>query len=124
MAGGLARGASAPVAQVGQILILPALAYLLIVVPGWAAQLIQAVLLCVAFTLPIIGFSLREYVVVHQLLAPAAGSTIYGRLAESADCATLKLPPYERAVCPPRALAIRLGPCSSCTARHLPITRT
>ena len=49
--------------------------------------------------------------VAHQFsLAPAAGSTIYGRLAESADCATLKLPAYERAVCPPRALAIRLGP--------------
>ena len=98
-------------AQVGQILILPALVYLLIVVPGWRRKLIQAVLLCVAFALPIIGFSLREYVVTHQFsLAPAAGSTIYGRLAESADCATLKLPRYERAVCPPRALAIRLGP--------------
>jgi hypothetical protein len=111
VAGGLALGASAPVAQVGQILILPALVYLLIVVPGWRRKLIQAVLLCAAFALPIIGFSLREYVVTHQFsLAPAAGSTIYGRLAESADCATLKLPPYERAVCPPRALAIRLGP--------------
>ena len=111
VAGGLALGASAPIAQVGQILILPALVYLLIVVPGWRRKLIQAVLLCVAFALPIIGFSLREYVVTHQFsLAPAAGSTIYGRLAESADCATLKLPPYEQALCPPRALAIRLGP--------------
>ena len=110
-AGGLALGASAPMAQVGQILILPALVYVLIVVPGWRRKPIQAVLLCAAFALPIIGFSLREYVVTHQFsLAPAAGSTIYGRLAESADCATLKLPPYERPVCPPRALAIRLGP--------------
>ena len=110
-AGGLALGASAPVAQVGQILIVPAVVYLLIAVPGWRRKLLRAVLLCVAFVLPIIGFSLREYVVVHQFsLAPAAGSTIYGRLAESADCATLNLPAYERAVCPPRALAIRLGP--------------
>jgi hypothetical protein len=110
-AGGLALGASAPIAQVGQILIVPAVVYLLIVVPGWRRKMLRAVLLCVAFVLPIIGFSLREYVVVHQFsLAPAAGSTIYGRLAESADCATLNLPGYERAVCPPRALAIRLGP--------------
>jgi len=110
-AGGLALGASAPIAQVGQIMIVPALVYLLIVVPGWRRKLFQAVVLCAAFALPIVGFSLREYVVAHQFsLAPAAGSTIYGRLAESADCATLKLPPYERAVCPPRALAIRLGP--------------
>jgi hypothetical protein len=110
-AGGLLLGASAPIAQVGQILILPALIYVLIVVPGWRRKLVQAALLCVAFALPIAGFSLREYVVAHQFsLAPAAGSTIYGRLAESADCATLKVPSYERALCPPRALAIRLGP--------------
>ena len=64
-----------------------------------------------AFAVPIAAFSLREYVVnAHFSLAPAAGNTIYGRLAESADCATLKLPSYERALCPPRALAIRLGP--------------
>jgi len=110
-AGGLALGASAPIAQVGQILIVPAVIYLLIVVPGWRRKLLHAVLLCAAFALPIAGFSLREYVAVHQFsLAPAAGSTIYGRLAESADCATLTMPGYERAVCPPRALAIQLGP--------------
>ena len=110
-AGGLALGASAPMAQVGQILIVPAVIYLLIVEPGWPRKLLRAVVLCVAFVLPIAAFSLREYVVAHQFsLAPAAGSTIYGRLAESADCAALKLPSYERAVCPPRALAIRLGP--------------
>ena len=110
-AGGLALGASAPIAQVGQILIVPAVVYLLIVEPGWRRKLLRAVVLCAAFAVPIAGFSLREYVVAHQFsLAPAAGSTIYGRLAESADCAALKLPSYERAVCPPRALAIRLGP--------------
>ena len=110
-AGGLALGASAPIAQVGQILIVPAVVYLLIVEPGWRRKLVRAVVLCAAFAVPIAAFSLREYVVTHQFsLAPAAGSTIYGRLAESADCATLKLPSYERAVCPPRALAIRLGP--------------
>jgi hypothetical protein len=110
-AGGLALGASAPIAQVGQILIVPAVVYLLIVEPGWRRKLLRAVVLCAAFAVPIAGFSLREYVVAHQFsLAPAAGSTIYGRLAESADCAALKLPRYEQAVCPPRALAIRLGP--------------
>jgi hypothetical protein len=110
-AGGLALGASAPIAQVGQILIVPAVVYLLIVEPGWRRKLVRAVVLCAAFAVPIAGFSLREYVVAHQIsLAPAAGSTIYGRLAESADCAALKLPSYERAVCPPRAVAIRLGP--------------
>ena len=54
---------------------------------------------------------MREYLVNGRFsLAPAAGNTIYGRLAESADCATLRLPSYERALCPDRALAVRLGP--------------
>jgi len=111
MAGGLLLGLSAPFAQVGQILILPALAFVLIVVRGWRRKLVQGAALCVAFAIPIVGFSTREYVVNgHFSLAPAAGNTIYGRLAYSADCATLKLPSYERALCPPRALALRLGP--------------
>jgi hypothetical protein len=111
VAGGLALGLSAPFAQVGQILILPALLYAAIVVSGWRRKLVMGAALSVAFALPIVGFSMREYVVNgHFSLAPAAGNTIYGRLAESADCATLKLPSYERALCPSRALALRLGP--------------
>ncbi len=111
VAGGLVLGLSAPFAQVGQILILPALLFVLIVVTGWRRKLILGAALCVAFAIPIAGFSMREYIVNgHFSLAPAAGNTIYGRLAESADCATLKLPSYERALCPSRALAIRLGP--------------
>jgi hypothetical protein len=111
VAGGLLLGLSAPFAQVGQILILPALLFVLIVVTGWRRKLIIGAALCVAFAIPIAGFSTREYIVNgHFSLAPAAGNTIYGRLAESADCATLRLPSYERALCPPRALAIRLGP--------------
>ena len=111
VAGGLVLGLSAPFAQVGQILVLPALLFVLIVVTGWRRKLILGAALCVAFAIPIAGFSMREYIVNgHFSLAPAAGNTIYGRLAESADCATLKLPSYERALCPSRALAIRLGP--------------
>ena len=111
VAGGLLLGLSAPFAQVGQILILPALLFVLIIVTGWRRKLIMGAALCVAFALPIAGFSMREYIVNGRFsLAPAAGNTIYGRLAESADCATLKLPSYERALCPNRALAVRLGP--------------
>jgi hypothetical protein len=111
MGGGLALGAAAPIAQVGQILIVPALAFVLISVKGWRRKLAQSAGLCVAFAIPIVAFSAQQYVVAGQFsLAPAAGNTIYGRLAESADCATLKLPSYVQGLCPPRALAITLGP--------------
>src|SRR5437762_794729 len=101
IAGGLALGASATARQVGEILILPALAYLLVAVPGWRRRLTQGAILCAAFALPILAASLRNQFVIHNFgLAPYAGGSIYGRMAAAADCATLKLPPHERALCP------------------------
>jgi len=111
VAGGLMLGLSAPMAQVGQILIVPALAYAVIAVRGWRRKLASGGLLCAAFLLPIVAFSAQQYAANgHFSLAPASGNTIYGRLASSADCAALHLPSYERAVCPSPALARRLGP--------------
>jgi hypothetical protein len=99
--GGLALGASATARQVGEILILPALAYLLAAVPHWRHRLTQGAILCAAFALPILAASYRNHVAIHNFgLAPYAGGSIYGRMAAAADCATLNLPPYERALCP------------------------
>ncbi len=110
IAAGLALGASATVRQVGEIFILPALAYALIAVPGWRGKLTKAAALCAAFALPILVISFRNYVTIkHFSLAPYAAGTIYGRAAAAADCATLSLPPYERALCPSPAQQAR-GP--------------
>ena len=99
--GGLFLGASATARQVGEIFILPALAYLLVALPHWRRRLAQGAILCAAFTLPILAASFRNSVVIHNFgLAPYAGGSIYGRMAAAADCATLKLPAYERALCP------------------------
>ena len=110
LAAGLALGASATVRQVGEIFILPALVYVLIAVPGWRARLTKTAALCAAFALPILVISFRNYVEIrHFSLAPYAAGTIYGRAAAAADCATLTLPPYERALCPSPAQQAR-GP--------------
>jgi hypothetical protein len=99
--GGLFLGASATARQVGEIFLLPALAYLLVTLPHWRRRLAQGAILCAAFALPILAASFRNSVVIHNFgLAPYAGGSIYGRMAAAADCATLKLPPYERALCP------------------------
>jgi hypothetical protein len=99
--GGLALGASATARQVGEIFLLPALAYLLVALPGWRHRLTQCAILCAAFALPILAASYRNYVVIHQFsLAPYSSGSIYGRMAAAADCATLKMPSYERALCP------------------------
>ena len=99
--GGLFLGASATARQVGEIFLLPALAYLLVALPHWRRRLAQGAILCAAFALPILAASFRNSVVIHNFgLAPYAGGSIYGRMAAAADCATLKLPAYERALCP------------------------
>ena len=99
--GGLFLGAAVTARQVGEILVLPALAYLLVAIPRWRQRLAQAVILCAAFALPILAASFRNEVAIHNFgLAPYSGGSAYGRMAAVADCATLKLPAYERALCP------------------------
>ena len=107
---GLAFGASATARQVGEILILPALLYVLIAVPGARRRAGQAVLLCATFAFPILFVSYTNYVSIHSFsLAPHASGTIYGRMAVSANCATLQIPSYERPLCPTPQQQ-RLGP--------------
>jgi Dolichyl-phosphate-mannose-protein mannosyltransferase len=110
---GLALGTSATARQIGEIFILPALGYLLIVTPGWRLRLKQAGLLCLAFVLPILAASYRNYAdpQLHSFsLAPYASGSIYGRMAEAANCATLRLPSYERPLCPDATQKLLLGP--------------
>src|ERR1035438_9214924 len=74
--GGLALGASATVAQIGEILIAPAVIFLLVSIPGWRAKLIKGTALLAAFALPIVTVSFRDYVVMQRFaLAPHAAST-------------------------------------------------
>ncbi len=99
--GGLFLGAAVTARQVGEILIVPALAYLLVAIPHWRQRLAQAAILCAAFALPILAASFRNEATIHRFgLAPYSGGSTYGRVAAAADCATLKLPSYERALCP------------------------
>jgi hypothetical protein len=99
--GGLALGASATARQVGEVFILPALVYLLVVLPGWRARLVQGAILCVAFVVPIAAASFGNYLIINRFgLAPYAGGSAYGRMAAAADCQTLVLPSYQRALCP------------------------
>jgi hypothetical protein len=108
--GGVLLGATAPVRQVGEILILPALCYVLAAAGGWRRALGHAGLLCAAFAVPILAYCTAAYVTTgHFWLSHTGVTTTYGRMAAAADCATLRLPASERALCPTpaqRALGI------------------
>jgi hypothetical protein len=108
---GLAFGASAPVRQVGEALILPALIYVLAAARDWRTRLLQGAALCVCFALPIVGYMGYSEVVLHYgfQLSNMGDAYLYGRTAHAADCATLKLPPDEQLLCPTPAQALKFG---------------
>jgi hypothetical protein len=101
IAAGLVLGAAVPVRQVGEILVLPAVCYVLVAARGWRTKITQAAILCAAFAVPFLAYSATSYVVTGSFALSHTGvTTTYGRMAYAADCATLRLTPAERQICP------------------------
>ena len=100
-AGAFLLGGSATVRQVGEILIVPALVGALLATQGWRRRSAYAAVAAAAFAAPIIGYmALAQAVTGHFWLSHSGVTTTYGRMASSADCATLTLPASERPLCP------------------------
>ena len=92
--GGLFLGASATARQVGEIFLLPALAYLLVALPHWRRRLAQGAILCAAFALPILVYcSVALAVTGHFRLSYTGTNEFYGRLALAVNCREVALPP-------------------------------
>jgi hypothetical protein len=108
---GLALGTSAPVRQVGEALILPALIYVVAAARDWRTRLLHGAVLTVCFALPIVGYMGYSKVVLHYgfQMSSMGDAYLYGRAAHAADCATLTLPPDERVLCPTQAQALKFG---------------
>jgi hypothetical protein len=95
-AAGLILGSSATVKQLGELLVLPALLYLLV---AGGRRAVTASALVAAFVLPIWCYCSVSYARTgHFWLARRQPSI--GRLAAAADCATLRLPAAVRPLCP------------------------
>ena len=112
---GLILGSSATVRQVGEILVLPVLIYLLaaaITSTGttWRRAAAQAAAASAAFALPILAYGAGSAALTGQFSLSTSGPTLtYARMAAAADCATLRIPAAERPLCPTRAQQA-LGP--------------
>jgi hypothetical protein len=109
--GGVLLGATATVRQVGEALIVPALAFVLLANSGWRRRLGHGAAITAAFALPILGYMTYSQFGQHQhfQLSRMGTDMLYGRAAHAADCATLKVPPYQRSLCPSSALAQSSG---------------
>ena len=100
--GGLALGASVPVRQVGEALIVPALVYVLAVAGTWRTRLLRGAVLTFCFVLPVVGYMGYSAVILHYgfELSNMGDAYLYGRTAHAADCVTLNVPAVERPLCP------------------------
>jgi hypothetical protein len=109
--GGLALGSSAPVRQVGEALLVPALIYVVAASAGWRTRLLRGAVLTFCFVLPVVGYMSYSAVILHYgfELSNMGDAYLYGRTAHAADCATLKIPASERPLCPSPAVAAALG---------------
>jgi hypothetical protein len=98
-AGGLILAGSATVMQLGVILVVPAVIYLLAAGGGWRRALSGCVALVLAFGVLILGYCGASYLHDgHFWLARHQPTT--GRLIAAADCATLQVPAAARQLCP------------------------
>jgi hypothetical protein len=107
--GGLTLAASATVMQLGVILVVPAMVYVLAAAGGgWRRAVTSSGALVIAFAAVIFGYCGASYIHDgHFWLARRQSLT--GRLAASADCATLQMSAAAKAVCPTPAQQT-LGP--------------
>jgi hypothetical protein len=101
VAAGLVLGTSATVAQVGEVLVVPAMIYLLAAGDGWRRAFGRAGALLVAFAVPILAYSTGSLLATGLFgLSHQGVTSLYGRTAAAVDCATMRLPAAERAICP------------------------
>src|SRR5262245_16805845 len=99
IAAGVVLGSAAVVKQLGLMLFVPAVVFLLVSVRGWRRSLVTSGVLLAAFLVPVLGYCTFSYARTgHFWLAHRQPVT--GRLAAAADCKTLKLPPAVRPLCP------------------------
>ena len=99
VAAGLILGLSATFKAVGEVLVLPAVLFLLASGGGWRRAVGHAAALAAAFAVPILAYSAFSYADTGHFWLARQQSTS-GRLASAADCATLKLPADLRPLCP------------------------
>lgn len=105
---GLVLGFAVWVRLVGQPLIIPAVAYLLLVGGPWRHRLANVAVCALAFAAPLLGYAGWHaaagggYQLTYQ-----TDYVLYARVAPLVDCAALGMPAYERPLCPDRPVEQR-----------------
>jgi hypothetical protein len=117
-AGALVLGAAVTVREIAVVLIVPVVVFAALTGPGWRRNwrpnwrrgARRAGLAAGCFMLPVLGYLAGTFAVTgHFGMAGNGPSPQYGRAAAAADCARLKVPAAQRALCPSPAQTRALG---------------
>ena len=99
--GGALLGASIGIRQIGEVLIVPALMFIVAMGGGWRKIAQNATAVICAFGLAMLFYLSADYQLAgHFWVSRSSVSLTYGRMAAVANCSTLKLPAVERPLCP------------------------
>ncbi len=106
---GLAVGVAVDVRQVGIVLVVPVLLFLLARGIRWR-RLAESALFTVGSAIPVLLYMVVQLAVTGHFTFTARNSYVfYGRTAAAADCTALRLPPDERSLCPSPQVVATLG---------------
>jgi hypothetical protein len=108
---GLLLGMAATVRELGLVLVLPAVAYPLVVGGRLRRRAVLAATVLVAFAFPVTVYATYYHSFTGRYaLSHASANALYGRVATFADCTGLDLPDREPILCPTVPRGQRLGP--------------
>lgn len=107
---GFMLGLAVLVREVGLVLIVPALVYVLVAARGWRVKRTIAGLLLAGFVVPVAGYVVFFATVMGRVgMTNADGGSLYGRAATIAVCARDHLPADEAMLCPSEPVSRRPG---------------
>jgi hypothetical protein len=107
-AAGLLLGAAAVTRVADLVLIVPAALYLAVTIRPWRRLAAAGGILAAAFLLPVAGYA-GWFASSHGQWGFTSynGTFLYGRVVQFADCTGMRLPSYERPLCPAQPPAQR-----------------
>ena len=104
-------GAATLVRIVGEPTVAVAVLFLLLAATTWRARLTQALVVVVAFAVPLTAYAAWYH---HEngafAITQASGRALYMRTTTFVDCSHLTLPSYEQTLCPGEPLGDRFDP--------------
>jgi len=94
-------GASTGIRQIGEIMIVPAVIFVVVLGGGLRKVLTNVAAVVCAFVLAIVLYMGSAYVLTHHFrISYSSSSLVYGRMSAVVDCRTLSIPPAARLLCP------------------------